>query len=452
MAQQIILAAQLVPKFQSIRRCNNYVVLQSIPCSLECKIIGQILLDRPLIYALTVHCMHVLACNLTIIHSAHTRGTSPQVPDTKATIKFQLDSQEITYTVDMFHDTLKLPVGTPDNPFITPVNIKVIKSFMQTAGYQGVVDKVSAFYTKFLAQPWQTMFKVFNHCLTTRTSEHDQTKINLLQLFHIVVNHTNVDYVALLWWDLLNCVFQKKDVITYPRFTKLVIADLMKKYPSIPKWLEEDYHSIKDDILLVSVYSTRNVLFQGMPISDAFLTDEIRVTDDYTEAHKTPTLTAASPQGKKMKQTKNTSILPPSDDRERDEITEATLLSLTLHKTALAAEAQENVAKVQEKLAEEEIENMVKGEENEESYASEFADSMRNEDVDDSGTRIELRHKENPKVVNDDDVTKKKDDKKDEDEEKYDDVEKTDNAAEEKDNDDPTDHTLSQKLLRVVWN
>ncbi|GJR64867.1 hypothetical protein Tco_0010932 [Tanacetum coccineum] len=66
---------------------------------------------------------------------------------------------------------------------------------------------------------------------------------------------------------------------------------------------------------------------------------------------------------------------------------------------------------------------------------------MRNEDVDDSGTRIEPRHKENPKVV-DDDVTKKKDDKKDEDEEKDDDVEKTDNAAEEKDNDDPTDHTL----------
>ncbi|GKC57604.1 hypothetical protein Tco_1085202 [Tanacetum coccineum] len=85
-----------------------------------------------------------------------------KVPDTKDTIKFKLDSQEITYIVDMFHDTLKLPVETPDNPFIAPVNIKVIESFMQTVGYQGVVDKVSTFYTKFLAQLWQTMFKVFN--------------------------------------------------------------------------------------------------------------------------------------------------------------------------------------------------------------------------------------------------------------------------------------------------
>ncbi|GKC13398.1 hypothetical protein Tco_1010180 [Tanacetum coccineum] len=129
------------------------------------------------------------------------------VSDTKDTIKFKLDSQEITYTVEMFCDTLKLPEETLDNPFIAPVNIKVIESFMQTVGYQGVVDKVGSFYTKFLAQPWQTMFKVFNRCLTTQTSGHDQTNINILQLFHDVVNRTNIDYTALLWWDFINCIF-----------------------------------------------------------------------------------------------------------------------------------------------------------------------------------------------------------------------------------------------------
>ncbi|GKC99152.1 hypothetical protein Tco_1169427 [Tanacetum coccineum] len=138
MAQQIIPAAQLVPKFQSIRRCNNYVVLQSITCSPECKIVGHILLDHPLSYALTATA--------------------------------DLDTQEIVYTIDMFRATLKLPVETPDNPFIAPANIQIIESVLNRVGYQGVVDKVSAFYTKFLAQLWQTMFKVFNRCLTTRTS------------------------------------------------------------------------------------------------------------------------------------------------------------------------------------------------------------------------------------------------------------------------------------------
>ncbi|GJY42396.1 hypothetical protein Tco_0429666 [Tanacetum coccineum] len=246
MAQQVIPAAQLVPRFHTIGRCNNYAVLQSILCSLECKIIGQILLDHPLSYALT------------------------------ATIDF-------IYTVDMFRDILHLPVETPENPFVAPVNIATIEAFMNRVGYQGVVDKVSAFYTKNLAQQWQTMFKVFNRCLTTRTSGHDQTKINILQMFHAMINRTNVDYAAFLWWDFMNNVRQKKDAIQYPRFIKLILDALMKKFPEIPQRIEEDYHYIKDDISLVSVYTTRDVRVRGMLIPNEFLTAKICVTDDFKE-------------------------------------------------------------------------------------------------------------------------------------------------------------------------
>ncbi|GJS89052.1 hypothetical protein Tco_0771688 [Tanacetum coccineum] len=78
----------------------------------------------------------------------------------------------------------------------------------------------------------------------------------------------------------------------------------------------------------------------------------------------------------KQKKQSTTPIPPPSDDRERDEIGEATLLSLTLHKTAI-------------------------------SYVSEFADSMLNDD-DDSGTRIDPgSHKEHPKTIDDNDETEK---------------------------------------------
>ncbi|GJX64836.1 hypothetical protein Tco_0299179 [Tanacetum coccineum] len=52
-SQQGITAAQLVLRYHTIRRFNNYAVLQSIPFSPECKIVGQILLDHPLSYALT---------------------------------------------------------------------------------------------------------------------------------------------------------------------------------------------------------------------------------------------------------------------------------------------------------------------------------------------------------------------------------------------------------------
>ncbi|GJS24121.1 hypothetical protein Tco_0452753 [Tanacetum coccineum] len=226
MAQQVIPAAQLVPRFHTIGRCNNYAVLQSIPCSPECKIVGPILLDHPLSYALEL----LLLMSLLL---------------------------------DMFRDILHFLVETPENPFVAPVNIETIEAFMNRVGYQGVVDK--------------------------------------------------------------------KEAIQYPRFIKLILADLMKKFLEIPQRIEESYHSIKDDIPLVNVYTTRDVRVREMLILDAFLTEEIHATDDFKEyemvfmnvdvlmnqpqpvvstqgthrstprAHMTPNLTA-SPQGKKRKQ------------------------------------------------------------------------------------------------------------------------------------------------------
>ncbi|GJV90758.1 hypothetical protein Tco_1538571, partial [Tanacetum coccineum] len=79
----IVPAAQLVPKFQRIGRCNNYAVVQI-----------------------------------------------SKVPDAEETIKFKLDTQEIIYTIDMFRDTINLPVETPKHPFVAPINIEIIESFM----------------------------------------------------------------------------------------------------------------------------------------------------------------------------------------------------------------------------------------------------------------------------------------------------------------------------------
>ncbi|GKC90029.1 hypothetical protein Tco_1150678, partial [Tanacetum coccineum] len=183
---------------------------------------------------------------------------------------------------------------------------------------------------------------------------------------------------------------------------------------------------------------------RGMLIPDEFLTEEIRATDDFKE-YETTFMNVREREKER--------------EKERYAIVKATLLSLTLHKTALAAEAQENVAKVQEMLAEEEIEKMVEGEENEESYASEFVDSMLNDDVDDSGNRIEPgSHKEHPVNVNDDDKEIKKE-KKDDDiekEKKVDDFEKMDEVVKEKDNDEvatgnlSSNKTISEELTAIV--
>ncbi|GKD32578.1 hypothetical protein Tco_1248087 [Tanacetum coccineum] len=160
----------------------------------------------------------------------------------------------------------------------------------------------------------------------------------------------------------MNNVNQKKEAIQYPRFIKLIIANLMKIFPNIPQRIKEDYHYIKDDISLVSVYTTGNVLVRRMLIPDEFLTEEICATDDFKEyetvfmnvavlmnqpqpvistqgmhrstprAYRTPTLTTASPQGKKRKQSvrelkpgshkDNPEHVNDDDDKEEEKVDE----------------------------------------------------------------------------------------------------------------------------------
>ncbi|GKD03906.1 hypothetical protein Tco_1178880, partial [Tanacetum coccineum] len=156
---------------------------------------------------------------------------------------------------------------------------------------------------------------------------------------------------------------------------------------------------------------------RGMLILDTLLTAEVRETDDFKE-YETVFMKVAVPMNQlqptagesssrritiKRKKQSTPSIPPPGDDRERDAIAKATLLSLALHKTALLAEAQEKIAKVQEKLDEEEIDKLVDGDDNDESSTSAFADFVLNDDGDDTGSKLEPgSHKEHPEHVFDD--------------------------------------------------
>nr|GEU54229.1 uncharacterized mitochondrial protein AtMg00810-like [Tanacetum cinerariifolium] len=263
-------------------------------------------------------------------------NTANEVPFTKDTIIFKLDSQEIIYTMDIFRSTLQLSVETPTNPFIAPATIRVIELFMQKVGYQSVVDKVK--YKMVFVKVVVPMIQLQPVVSTQRT--------------HMTTPSTHMSHI-------------------------LTAASPQKKKRK-------------------------------------------QIAGETSSSRKSLKVTI------KQKQLKNTPIPPLRDDKERDEITEATFLSLTLHKITIAA-------KVQEKLEDEEINKMVKGEEDEESYASEFSNSMLNDENDDSNTRIEPgSHKKNPKKVDDDDdetEKEKKDDKKNDD-------------AEDKDNDDHTDHAL----------
>ncbi|GJW12381.1 hypothetical protein Tco_1578208 [Tanacetum coccineum] len=84
--------------------------------------------------------------------------------------------------------------------------------------------------------------------------------------------------------------------------------------PNIPKRLEKDYHSIKDDVPLVSANTIGNVLVRGMLILDVLLTAEIIEMDDFKEitpsAYRLPTVSASPLVTKKRKQIAGESSSP----------------------------------------------------------------------------------------------------------------------------------------------
>ncbi|GJW23525.1 retrovirus-related pol polyprotein from transposon TNT 1-94 [Tanacetum coccineum] len=254
--------------------------------------------------------------------------TIRRVPNANETIRFMVDKEKITYTVNMFRATFKLLVETPKQPFIPPADFDYIQPFFKILGYQGSLDKVSAFFTKNLVQLWQTMFMVFNRCLTSRFTDYDQTKINVLQIFHVVINKVHVDYASLL------CLSQ------FPR----------------------GLYTFKDDSPLVNVYTIGEVHVRGMLIPNDFLIDAIRDTKAYKDYEA-------------------------NDDQERDDIIEATQLSLTFDKIAKVYKEQQNVVAVEKQMFEEDVENLVEGEK--EFDGTKFADTILLSD-EDSGDRYQV--------------------------------------------------------------
>ncbi|GJW94890.1 hypothetical protein Tco_0174562, partial [Tanacetum coccineum] len=94
----------------------------------------------------------------------------------------------------------------------------------------------------------------------------------------------------------------------------LIIADLMKKFPNIPKRIEEDYHSIKDDVPLeTDEFKEYETVFMKVTIPINQLQPVVStqgMNRNTPRAHRSPTVFANPPKTKKRKQTAKESSSP----------------------------------------------------------------------------------------------------------------------------------------------
>ncbi|GKD14624.1 hypothetical protein Tco_1199031, partial [Tanacetum coccineum] len=155
---------------------------------------------------------------------------------------------------------------------------------------------------------------------------------------------------------------------------------LRRKYDSIPKRLEEEYHTIKDDTPLVNVYTTREVTVPGMQIPNDLLTNAIKDTQaykDYVEKYEgveVPTIQPEPKKKKKGKQIAGELSSPKPSLKIRIKQKKSTPTTPLPPKNRQSYKEQQNVAAIEMKILEEYVEKLVEGED--EYDGDKFADTI----------------------------------------------------------------------------
>ncbi|GKA71625.1 retrovirus-related pol polyprotein from transposon TNT 1-94, partial [Tanacetum coccineum] len=114
-----------------------------------------------------------------------------------------------------------------------------ILSFIRDLGHTGDITYLTDVNVDYLHQPWRAFATVINKCLSGKETGMDKIRLSRAQILWGMFHKKNIDYVYLLWEDLLFKIeykdAKKTNKMSYPRFTKIIIDYFMSKDPSISR-------------------------------------------------------------------------------------------------------------------------------------------------------------------------------------------------------------------------
>nr|GFA23315.1 hypothetical protein [Tanacetum cinerariifolium] len=124
---------------------------------------------------------------------------------------------------------------------------------------------------KTLPKPWRTFRTIINKCLSGKVTGNDLLHLSQAQILWGMYYQKNVNYVYLLWEDLVyqieNKEAKKNKDMYYPRFTKVIINHFISKDQSIPRRNKVDWHMANDDPILNTMRSSPSMkLFKNTVI------------------------------------------------------------------------------------------------------------------------------------------------------------------------------------------
>ncbi|GJX21451.1 hypothetical protein Tco_0224128 [Tanacetum coccineum] len=303
--------------------------------------------------------------------------TVRMVKDEKDVMRFMIDQQEVDFTLDAFRKMLQLPLASAQNPFIRPAEYMTIKKFLKILGYKGEAPMLPSFLLRVLLSHGK-------HC-----------------------SGFSIDA-------------QPQEFNRYPRYVKLIINYVFRTYPNVPKRVNEPYHYIRDDDLILNMF-TNCVVAPMIQLQLGVSTQETHRTlsvprspkPKRTPQKKNENVVGESSKPRKSNKMKLTTTrpdpiipLPTYSEIEQEQLTEAKHVSIAIDVNAKEAKARENDVAVEKAIMSEEVEKLVDGGEEETKSESYNTYLLNQEDL---GTGIKPQElqgesRETGNVVDDDEI------------------------------------------------
>ncbi|GJY18571.1 hypothetical protein Tco_0390062 [Tanacetum coccineum] len=172
---------------------------------------------------------------------------------------FKMNGKIHTVNVDNFRDMLKICPKLPDQKFEDPLFEEEILSFIRELGHTGEIKVLSDVNVNHMHQPWRSFAAIINKCLSGKTTALENLHLSRAQILWGMYHNKNVDYVYLLWEDLVfqveNKNSKKNNDMYYPRFTKFIIDYFMAKDQAIPRRNKMFWHFARDDSMFTTIRS-----------------------------------------------------------------------------------------------------------------------------------------------------------------------------------------------------
>ncbi|GJR70650.1 hypothetical protein Tco_0016715 [Tanacetum coccineum] len=126
-----------------------------------------------------------------------------------SSLRFKLNDKSHTVNVDNFRDMLNIFPKLPGQIFEEPPIKEEILSFIRDLGHFGEIKFLSDVYVNYMHQPWRSFAAIINKCLSGKTTALEILRLSRAQILWGMYHNKTVDYVYLMWEDLVYQVENK---------------------------------------------------------------------------------------------------------------------------------------------------------------------------------------------------------------------------------------------------